>query len=54
MTLSPPTPESPNTRDALAHNSRRIAAVWQEMLDEPQDPATARRIATHGKRSDKD
>lgn len=46
-----PDPEAPAL---IRANLDRQDAIWQAMVDEPQDPATAARIADHGKRSDKD
>lgn len=37
-------------RDNIARQQR----TWQAMLDEPQDPADAERIAAQGKRESKD
>lgn len=42
----------PDTTEAAT--IARIQQTWQAMLDEPQDPTVAARIAARGKRVDKD
>jgi len=39
---------------SIADNLTRLETVWQAMVDEPQDPGVAARIASNGKRKDVD
>ena len=48
-----PAPNSPRDQTE-AQTTARVRDIWQAMLDEPQDPATAQRIAAAGKRKDRD
>jgi hypothetical protein len=45
---------SPQPCDDIRANVARLQRIWEEALDEPQDPQTAERIATSGKRKDRD
>lgn len=52
-TMYTPAPNSPRDQTE-AQTTARVRDIWQAMLDEPQDPATAQRIAASGKRKDRD
>lgn len=44
----------PDATQLIRDNLDRLDAIWTAMVDEPQDPQTAARIAANGKRTDKD
>jgi hypothetical protein len=44
----------PQPCDDIRANAARLQRIWEEALDEPQDPQAAERIATSGKRKDRD
>jgi len=51
---APTTSRDHNAAADIRANLDRLAAIWQAMVDEPQDPQVAERIAMYGKRTDKD